>query len=92
MGLGTSDVAEAREPSDPDSQKPGLRVTLRAGDVVVHPAGTSHENVTWDDDYEYLAFFPVRNVSFLIPPQDFTNLLMFFPPTGHTEVEDRERN
>lgn len=59
MGLGTSDTAPSREVDDLDTQKPGLRITLHAGDVVVHPAGTSHENVTWDDDYGYLAFFPV---------------------------------
>lgn len=57
MGLGTSDTAEPREPDDPDTQKPGLKITLHAGDVIVHPAGTSHENVLWEGDYLYMAFF-----------------------------------
>lgn len=36
----------------------GLRLTLREGDVVVHPAGTSHSNISDEGDYSYLAFFP----------------------------------
>ncbi|KAH6873427.1 hypothetical protein B0T10DRAFT_533290 [Thelonectria olida] len=58
MGLGTSDDAQGREPGDPDTRKPGLRIMLHAGDVVVHPAGTSHSNMTWEDEYCYLSFFP----------------------------------
>lgn len=32
-------------------------MTLNAGDVIVHPAGTGHSNVEEEGKYEYLAFF-----------------------------------
>jgi hypothetical protein len=33
-------------------------MTLQAGDVIVHPAGTGHSNMLEEGDYRYLAFFP----------------------------------
>ncbi|RMJ26042.1 hypothetical protein PHISP_03069 [Aspergillus sp. HF37] len=50
LGVGTSD--------NNNNPAAGLRLTLRAGDVVVHPAGTAHSNVSDEDEYAYLAFFP----------------------------------
>lgn len=89
MGLGTSDVGQGRETDDPDTQKLGLRITLHAGDVVVHPAGTSHENVTWEDEYGYLAFFPVSSILIIPTGLSFKKLTYAsFPMQGYTEVAD----
>lgn len=45
--------------ADTDTIKtPGLHLTLRAGDVVVHPVGTAHSNISDSGGYSYLAFFP----------------------------------
>ena len=44
----------------------GLLLTLREGDVIVHPAGTRHSNVTEADNYRFVAFFP--QVHDLLPP------------------------
>ncbi|KAF9891231.1 hypothetical protein FE257_004795 [Aspergillus nanangensis] len=52
MGVGALD-------GDPDDQKrPGLVLTLNEGDVIVHPAGTAHSNLSAEGDYRYLSFFP----------------------------------
>ncbi|KAI9924942.1 hypothetical protein AWENTII_006575 [Aspergillus wentii] len=49
MGLGTGDI---------ETPNSGLRFTLHAGDVVVHPAGTAHSNVADEGEYRYMSFFP----------------------------------
>lgn len=61
MGVGTSDITGGRDPDDKDSTALGLQLVLNAGDMIVHPAGTSHANLIADDSYEYISFFP--NVS-----------------------------
>lgn len=59
MGVGANDLPETIESSkDIPPGAPGLCITLREGDVCVHPAGTAHSNLMHDDDYQYLAFFP----------------------------------
>lgn len=59
MGVGTGDVVAGLDDKDgavPSSEQ-GLRLVLRAGDVVVHPAGTAHTNLG-GEDYQLLSFFP----------------------------------
>lgn len=58
MGVGVSDEVDLEKP---DSETSGVRFTLSAGDVIVHPAGTSHANLTSHGDYKYIALYP--NVS-----------------------------
>ncbi|KAL6415669.1 hypothetical protein AUP68_02235 [Ilyonectria robusta] len=58
MGAGTSDETEGRDPHDSTSEAVGIRLTLRQGDVIIHPAGTSHANLSIEGEYRYLAFFP----------------------------------
>lgn len=59
-GVGSGDLNPGEDPAnfDPQEHGFGLKMTLRAGDVIVHPAGTGHSNVCEDGDYRYLAFFP----------------------------------
>lgn len=58
MGAGTSDETEGRDPHDSTSEAEGIRLTLRQGDLIIHPAGTSHANLSTEGEYRYLAFFP----------------------------------
>lgn len=58
MGVGTLDDTQGHMPEDVDAKQPGLLLTLREGDVIVHPAGTSHSNVSVEGHYRYLALFP----------------------------------
>lgn len=58
MGAGTSDDTEGRDPHDSTSEAVGIRLTLRQGDLIIHPAGTSHANLSTEGEYRYLAFFP----------------------------------
>ncbi|KAH6986463.1 hypothetical protein BKA56DRAFT_613833 [Ilyonectria sp. MPI-CAGE-AT-0026] len=58
MGAGTSDETEGRDPHDSTSKAVGIRLTLRQGDLIIHPAGTSHANLSTEGEYRYLAFFP----------------------------------
>ncbi|KAJ4252761.1 hypothetical protein NW762_010667 [Fusarium torreyae] len=55
MGIGTSDGAATEEGN---KSKNGLLLTLKEGDVIVHPAGTGHSNVSDEGNYRYLSFFP----------------------------------
>ena len=57
MGVGTNYSAEQK----------GHLLTLRAGDVIVQPAGTAHSTVS-SDDYHMMSFSP--NVSLLFYPFD----------------------
>ncbi|KAH7268919.1 hypothetical protein MRS44_010871 [Fusarium solani] len=56
MGVGKLD--EAATPESEASSQLGLLLTLREGDVIVHPAGTGHSNVSDEGRYRYLSFFP----------------------------------
>lgn len=59
MGVGTSDDTSGHDAAAKTSLKePGLQLTLCAGDLIVHPAGMSHQNVHATEEYRYLAFFP----------------------------------
>lgn len=63
MGVGELDNANGRKPDDHNSEELGLLLTLREGDVIVHPAGTGHANISDEGNYRYLSFFP--SVSFI---------------------------
>ncbi|OJI97479.1 hypothetical protein ASPVEDRAFT_49477 [Aspergillus versicolor CBS 583.65] len=58
MGVGKLDNANGHKPEDHDSEEIGLFLTLREGDVIVHPAGTGHAKISDERDYRYLSFFP----------------------------------
>ena len=56
MGVGKLDNVNLVD--EKVSEGPGVVLDLRQGDVVVHPAGTAHSNITEEDHYRYLSFFP----------------------------------
>ncbi|KAH7339232.1 hypothetical protein BKA66DRAFT_435062 [Pyrenochaeta sp. MPI-SDFR-AT-0127] len=57
MGVGKFDETQAGlGPEKCDDI--GLLLTLREGDVIVHPAGTGHSNISDEGNYRYLSFFP----------------------------------
>ncbi|CAI6041192.1 unnamed protein product [Clonostachys chloroleuca] len=56
MGVGKFDDTESASSKQDD--QPGLCLTLREGDVIVHPAGTGHSNISDEGNYRYLSFFP----------------------------------
>lgn len=58
MGVGKFDDTDGVSSESERHDKPGLLLTLREGDVVIHPAGTGHSNVRDEGDYRYLSFFP----------------------------------
>lgn len=62
MGVGTGDGPASPDDTSPSRCPSGLRLVLQAGDVVVHPAGTAHSNVSTEGDYKYLSFFPEASV------------------------------
>lgn len=65
MGVGKLDNANGHKPADHDSEELRLLLlTLREGDVIVHPAGTGHANISDEGDYRYLSFFPSVSMSF----------------------------
>lgn len=58
MGVGKLDETKEDDPNQEVCQKPGLILTLNEGDVIVHPAGTAHSNISDEGHYRYLACFP----------------------------------
>ncbi|KAK6198290.1 hypothetical protein LQW54_010439 [Pestalotiopsis sp. IQ-011] len=58
MGVGKNDDATGHRPEDVNLQEPGLLLTLREGDVIVHPAGTGYSNVSEEGRYRYISFSP----------------------------------
>jgi hypothetical protein len=64
MGVGKLDNANGHKPEDHDSEELGLLLALREGDVIVHPAGTGHANISDEGDYRYLSRFPSISMSF----------------------------
>ncbi|KAF9883610.1 hypothetical protein FE257_003117 [Aspergillus nanangensis] len=41
-----------------DGNETGLKITVRAGDVLVLPAGTAHSSVDSQGDYRYVGVYP----------------------------------
>lgn len=41
-----------------DEDVAGLEVELKAGDIIVHPAGVAHCNVDSSGDFEYVGVYP----------------------------------
>lgn len=78
MGVGKLDATQI-EPGTETSSELGLLLTLREGDVIVHPAGTGHSNISDEGNYRYLSFFPEvssitpARVLWLSRPRDHQN-------------------
>lgn len=83
MGVGKLDEAET--PESKASSQLGLLLTLREGDVIVHPAGTGHSNVSDEGRYRYLSFFPEVRVLSLMPTAGADG------EKGFAKVDVRER-
>lgn len=58
IGFGKLDEWTSPNIEPKNSNQLGLLLTLREGDVIVHPAGTGHSNLSDEGHYRYLSFFP----------------------------------
>jgi uncharacterized protein YjlB len=43
----------------------GIEVDVKAGDVIVLPAGTAHSNITSSPDYQYIGVYPQVEAEFI---------------------------
>lgn len=52
---------------DANGHKPGMTLRVKQGDVFVLPAGVSHAAIEFDDEYEFIGFYPEVRKAPIIP-------------------------